>query len=132
MSKGRPRRLAGGLRRAAPHSARWWMLPGVAVVILGFVHLRVWPRRPSVEPPARPAEPLASTRWGSIDLLFLREAGSARWHWSPVPVWTTLTLPPGVQLAAPPPLVARSPTVVLAPPRTTDARVDVQPAHGAS
>lgn len=75
----------------------------------------------------------APTRWGSIDLEFVRDAGSARWHWSPVPAWTALTLPPGVQLAAPPPapLVARSPTVVLAPPRTTDARVDLQPARGA-
>jgi hypothetical protein len=35
------------------------MLPGVAVLILGFLLLRVWPRRPSVEPPASPAEPLA-------------------------------------------------------------------------
>jgi hypothetical protein len=71
----------------------------------------------------------APTRWGSIDLVFLRDAGSARWHWSPVPVWTALTLPPGVALAAPPPapLVARSATVVLAPPRTTDARVAVKP-----
>jgi hypothetical protein len=44
-------------------------------------------------------------------------------------VWTALTLPPGVALAAPPPapLVARSATVVLAPPRTTDARVAVKP-----
>jgi hypothetical protein len=31
----------------------------VAVVILGFVLLRVWPRRRPVEPPASPAEPLA-------------------------------------------------------------------------
>ena len=76
----------------------------------------------------------APTRWGSIDLLFVRDAGSARWHWSPVPVWTALTLPPGVELAAAPPapLVARSPTVVLAPPHSTDARVAVRPARGTS
>jgi hypothetical protein len=76
----------------------------------------------------------APTRWGSIDLLFVRDAGSSRWHWSPVPVWTALTLPPGVELAAAPPapLVARSPTVVLAPPHSTDARVAVRPARGTS
>ena len=60
MSPRRPRgsRLAGGSRRAAPRSARWWMLSGVAVVILGFLLLRVWPRRPPVEPPASPTESL--------------------------------------------------------------------------
>ena len=57
--KARAPRLAGGSRRAAPRSARWWMLSGIAVVILGFLLLRVWPRRASVEPPASPAEPLA-------------------------------------------------------------------------
>jgi hypothetical protein len=74
----------------------------------------------------------APTRWGSIDLMFLRDAASARWHWSSVPVWTSLTLPPGVELATPPPapLVARSSIVVLAPPRTTDAKVAVRPARG--
>lgn len=61
MSRRRTRapRLAGGSRRAAPRSAPWWMFPVVAVVILGFVLLRVWPRRRPVEPPASPAEPLA-------------------------------------------------------------------------
>jgi hypothetical protein len=68
----------------------------------------------------------APTRWGLLDLEFRRRADTAEWRWSPVPVWTALTLPPGTHLAAEPaaPLVrGGSDGVVLAPPGTRQARV---------
>jgi hypothetical protein len=77
----------------------------------------------------------APTRWGALDLAFSRSPDEARWEWSPVPVPTKLTLPPGTRLAgAPPsPLVASpDPTVVVAPPGTREARVTLVPASVAS
>ncbi|TMQ73275.1 MAG: hypothetical protein E6K80_00570 [Candidatus Eisenbacteria bacterium] len=70
----------------------------------------------------------APTRFGLVDLRFRREGDAATWSWTPVAVWTSLTLPPGTILASPPPapLVRRSDTVVLAPPRTGEARVAVR------
>ncbi len=61
----------------------------------------------------------APTRWGLIDLSFAREGREARWSWTPVPVWTALTLPPATHLAGPLPpgcLQGRRGDVVLAPP----------------
>jgi hypothetical protein len=67
----------------------------------------------------------APTRWGLLDLEFRRRADTAEWRWSPVPVWTALTLPPGAHLAAEPtaPLVRGSERMVLAPPGTRHASV---------
>jgi hypothetical protein len=63
----------------------------------------------------------APTRWGSLRLDFQRSAERARWSWTPVPVWTALTLPPGTALAAAPatPLVGTAGgTRIWAPPGT--------------
>jgi hypothetical protein len=68
----------------------------------------------------------APTRWGVIDLHFDRSGDAATWRWSPVPVWTLLTLPPGTALAgaAPAPLAgAPGETRVLAPPRSSAVTV---------
>src|SRR5213078_4827939 len=73
----------------------------------------------------------APTRWGSIDLEFARSGLRARWRWSAVPVWTSLTLPPGTVLAeaVPSPLRgAAGASVVLAPPHRTHAEVSLAPA----
>ena len=69
----------------------------------------------------------APTRWGRIDLEFRRQGDQARWRWTPVGAWTALTLPPGTRLAGAPsaPLVAATPTVVLAPPGHGEAQVSV-------
>ena len=77
----------------------------------------------------------APTRWGAIDLEFSRVGGVATWRWTSVPVWTALTLPPGTvaprELPAPLRHGARA-DVVLAPPGTSEARVEVvQVAGGA-
>ena len=37
----------------------------------------------------------APTRWGVVNLEFSRDANMATWKWTPVPIWTELTLPPG-------------------------------------
>jgi hypothetical protein len=70
----------------------------------------------------------APTWWGMIDLEFRLENGQALWRWTPVPVWTSLTLPPGTRLLSPPaaPLVVRGDRV-LAPPGTREAMVRVVP-----
>jgi hypothetical protein len=73
----------------------------------------------------------APTRWGSVSLAFVRADGRARWRWTPVPVWTELALPPGTRLAADPPLPlvrGSRPDLVLAPPGTAQAGVEVEPA----
>lgn len=44
----------------------------------------------------------APTRWGRINVAFSRQADRARWTWSPVRAWASLTLPPGTVLAAAP------------------------------
>jgi len=36
----------------------------------------------------------APTRWGVVDLAFHLDGARASWRWTPVPVWTELTLPP--------------------------------------
>jgi hypothetical protein len=68
----------------------------------------------------------APTWWGPIDLEFRLDANQASWRWTAVPVWTSLTLPPGTRLMNPPaaPLVARG-NRVLAPPGTREANVRV-------
>jgi hypothetical protein len=80
-----------------------------------------WWRQASIE--------RAPTRWGLLDLRFSRTGDQASWEWSPVPVWTALTLPPGTALAgAPPaPLRASGSGVVLAPPKTRSATVGLRP-----
>ncbi|TMQ57213.1 MAG: hypothetical protein E6K72_03860, partial [Candidatus Eisenbacteria bacterium] len=40
----------------------------------------------------------APTRWGLMSLDFERRESVATWRWSPVPVWTALTLPPGTRV----------------------------------
>jgi len=68
----------------------------------------------------------APTRWGLLDLDFRRRGDVAEWHWSGVPVWTELTLPPGARLAGDPPgplVRGRTDRVVLAPPGTRSASV---------
>lgn len=71
----------------------------------------------------------APTRWGALDLRFARTGHSARWSWTPVPVWTRLRVPAGTMLAAPPaaPLAALGPHFVLAPPGTRAAEVTLAP-----
>ena len=71
----------------------------------------------------------APTRWGLLDLEFRRAGDVASWRWTPVAVWTALTLPPGTVLASAPPapLLRRAATVVLAPPGTREARVALRP-----
>jgi hypothetical protein len=67
----------------------------------------------------------APTRWGLLDLEFARDGNAATWQWTPVPVWTLLTLPPDTRpLNTPAPLEAGPrPDQVFAPPGTTSARV---------
>ena len=68
----------------------------------------------------------APTRWGMIDLRFEASPGIAEWHWTPVAVWTELRLPPGYVRAGNLPAGFRpgaSASTVLAPPRTTSARI---------
>jgi hypothetical protein len=71
----------------------------------------------------------APTRWGRIELEFGRQGDEAIWRWTPVPVWTALTLPPGTALARvpPAPLARRSDTVIMAPPGAREARVALRP-----
>ena len=70
------------------------------------------------------------TYWGRLDVSFREEEGVASWEWTPVPVWTQLTLPPDTRLAAAPepPLVrGANPTQVLAPPGHGAARLRIAP-----
>jgi len=71
----------------------------------------------------------APTRWGNIDLEFRHQGDQAIWHWTPVSVWTALTLPPRTVMAGhpSPPLMRRSDTVLMAPPGTREARVALRP-----
>ena len=70
----------------------------------------------------------APTRWGRIDLEFGLRNDEATWRWTPVDVWTALTLPPGTALSGDPPspLTRRSDTVIMAPPGTREARVGLR------
>jgi len=67
----------------------------------------------------------APTWWGPIDLEFQHGNNQVTWRWTPVPVWTVLTLPPDAILTGPPPapLVAQGRDRVLAPPGTREATV---------
>jgi hypothetical protein len=68
----------------------------------------------------------APTRWGMVDLEFRRDGETAEWRWTPVPVWTALTLPPGATVAEPAPAPlgsARGGTRLLAPPGASRANV---------
>jgi len=67
----------------------------------------------------------APTRWGTIDLRFAREGNTASWTWTPVPVWSLLTLPPDTRPATvPAPLrPGLRPDQVLAPPGSGSARI---------
>jgi hypothetical protein len=70
----------------------------------------------------------AATRWGVVDVHFERRGNTASWRWSPVPVWTALTLPAGTTLAAVPGDSLRGAagdTRVLAPPGARAARVEL-------
>jgi len=40
------------------------------------------------------------TRWGRLSLRFHRDGDRVAWDWTPVPVWTVLTLPPGARRAS--------------------------------
>jgi hypothetical protein len=76
----------------------------------------------------------AATRFGALDLSFARAGDHAEWTWTPVEVWTALTLPPGTRVRGtpPPPLIAGArPDQVLAPPGTRRARVSLAPGPGA-
>jgi hypothetical protein len=73
----------------------------------------------------------APSRWGMLDLEFERRGGLATWRWTPVPVWTALTLPPGtgVRGALLPPLLAGPRRdVVLCPPHTSFATLPLDEA----
>ena len=75
----------------------------------------------------------APTRWGIVDLAFSRRGEAVEWRWTPVPVWTALTLPPGTRPAdrIESPLVPGArPDVVLAPPGTGRVSVRVAMAPG--
>ena len=68
----------------------------------------------------------APTRWGNLDLEFRQEGAAAEWRWTPVPVWSVLTLPPGARMSgapAPPLKAGASDGEVVAPPGTRSARV---------
>jgi len=67
----------------------------------------------------------APTRWGLLDLRFARDGSAATWQWTPVPVWTLLTLPPDTRPATLPASLRAGPRPdqVLAPPGSMSARV---------
>jgi hypothetical protein len=67
----------------------------------------------------------AATAWGPIDVKFALKGGFAEWHWTPVPAWTKLTLPPETETS----LEGASPgvRVIECPPGTSRARVRVRP-----
>jgi hypothetical protein len=70
----------------------------------------------------------APTRWGLVDLTFRREAAVAHWRWTPVPVWTALTLPPSTRLGGPLPegfVRGARRDVVLVPPGRSEAHLAV-------
>ncbi|MBI1797506.1 MAG: hypothetical protein HY076_03260 [Candidatus Eisenbacteria bacterium] len=76
----------------------------------------------------------APTRWGTIDLAFRRDGDAAEWTWTGVPVRTALTLPAGTRWRDPLPAPLApgpTPTIVIAPPGTTHARVPLVAAGAA-
>jgi hypothetical protein len=44
----------------------------------------------------------APTRWGDVDLSFAREGDRVVWQWTPVAVWTEVSLPPGAHATGTP------------------------------
>lgn len=77
----------------------------------------------------------APTWWGVVNLEFGSDTREAWWRWSAVPVWTSLTLPPGYVLDGPPPAPlcrGRDETVLLAPPGTGAAHIRIRRVAGAS
>jgi len=59
--------------RPARRFRRWWTLPLVGLVILGFVLLRVWPRPRRAEPPAPPAQRLGAEAAFRLGITLSRE-----------------------------------------------------------
>lgn len=117
-----------------PHptsAAALWLLVRNAVIFDDDDTLRLtlgarerWWRHATIE--------RAPTRWGVLGLEFSGDAGRARWRWTPVPVWTALTLPPGRRLVAAPPAPLRGEaggTRVWAPPRTGQLEVATEAAR---
>ena len=77
----------------------------------------------------------APTRFGNVSLSFARSGGFAEWRWTAVPVWTSLTLPRGYRVEGTLPAGFRTgprPSMVLAPPHTTRARIAIVPDVGAA
>lgn len=75
----------------------------------------------------------APTRWGTLDVSFRSDGTTATWEWTPVPVWTVLTVPPGHVLSGVPPaplLPGARPDVLVAPPHTSSAHVMIEPHPG--
>lgn len=70
-----------------------------------------------------------ATRWGPVDLSFKSTGDKAEWTWSPVPVWTELTLPPRSRQARAigAGLRSRGAMHLLAPPGATHAEVTCVP-----
>jgi hypothetical protein len=70
----------------------------------------------------------APTRWGTLDLAFRATSARAEWHWTAVPVWTALRLPPHMRLARELPAglrAGRTPDEILAPPGAKEASVAI-------
>ena len=70
----------------------------------------------------------APTRWGTVSVSFRRRGDEAEWRWTPMPVTTALTLPPGTVLASAPSLplqASEDGRVVFAPQGCGEARVRV-------
>jgi len=67
------------------------------------------------------------TRWGTIDVRFRHKDGVVEWDWTPVPVWTRLTLPRGVYVSPPLPqnVSPRDESSILVPPKVGSARIRV-------
>jgi len=76
----------------------------------------------------------APTFWGRLDLSFGSDGREAWWRWSQVPVWTSLTLPPGTVLDGEPPAPLRTGAAgtLMVPPGTGEARVRIRSVPGAS
>jgi hypothetical protein len=72
----------------------------------------------------------APTRWGLIDLSFDHAGDTTEWRWTPVPVWTALTLPPDCEAGeALPAGIERGARqdVMLVPPGVSRVRLKVRP-----
>lgn len=65
----------------------------------------------------------AATRWGNVDMTFRLTNDRAEWRWTPVPVWTTLTLPEGTRGRDGPTRGMRN---VACPPGTAKAGVRIR------